>query len=131
MNKIKNNSYNQFKKLGYPSKKLESWKFSNSSHLKKYDTVISNSNIDIKEHLEKKNTLCFVNGVFIKESLENCTFKNEISISNTVDITEKDIIEMSENSKKKDYLILGLQNLMREYWLNLKKGIILVYKLIL
>ena len=67
MNKIKNNSYNQFKKLGYPSKKLESWKFSNSSHLKKYDTVISNSNIDIKEHLEKKNTLCFVNGVFIKD----------------------------------------------------------------
>ena len=69
MNEIKNNSYNQFKKLGYPTKRLENWKFSNSNHLKKYNTIISDSDIDIKEYLKTKNTLCFVNGSFIKESL--------------------------------------------------------------
>mgnify|MGYP005829956203 CR=1 FL=1 len=122
MNKIKNNSYNQFKKLGYPSKKLESWKFSNSSHLKKYNTVISNSNIDIKEHLEKKNTLCFVNGVFIKESLENCTFKNEISISNTMDITKKDTIEMSENFNKEGLFNLGIAKFNEGILVEFEKG---------
>ena len=99
MNEIKNNSYNQFKKLGYPTKKLENWKFSNSSHLKKYNTIISDSNIDIKEYLKIKNTLCFLNGALIKESLENCDFKNEILISNTIDIKETIIVNLRPPSK--------------------------------
>ena len=122
MNEIKNNSYNQFKRLGYPSKKLENWKFSNSSHLKKYDTIISDSDIDIKQYLKTKNTLCFVNGIFIKESLENCEFKNEISISNTIDIKEKDIITMSENFNNEALFNLGIAKFNEGIFIDFKKG---------
>ena len=122
MNEIKNNSYNQFKRLGYPSKKLENWKFSNSSHLKKYDTIISDSDIDIKQYLKTKNTLCFVNGIFIKESLENCEFKNEISISNTIDIKEKDVITMSENFNNEALFNLGIAKFNEGIFIDFKKG---------
>ena len=122
MNEIKNNSYNQFKKLGYPTKKLENWKFSNSSHLKKYNTIISDSNIDIKEYLKTKNTLCFVNGTFIKESLESCDFKNEILISNTMDIKEEDIIKMSENFNNEALFNLGIAKCNEGIFIEFKKG---------
>ena len=122
MNEIKNNSYNQFKKLGYPTKKLENWKFSNSSHLKKYNTIISDSNIDIKEYLKIKNTLCFLNGALIKESLENCDFKNEILISNTIDIKEKDTIKMSENFYNEALFTLGFAKFNEGIFIEFKKG---------
>ena len=122
MNEIKNNSYNQFKKLGYPTKKLENWKFSNSSHLKKYNTIISDSNIDIKEYLKIKNTLCFLNGALIKESLENCDFKNEILISNTIDIKEKDTIKMSENFNNEALFNLGIAKFNEGIFIKFKKG---------
>ena len=122
MNEIKNSSYNQFKKLGYPTKKLENWKFSNSSHLKKYNTIISDSNIDIKEYLKTKNTLCFLNGAFIKESLKNCDFKNEILISNTIDIKEKDIIKMSENFNNEAFFNLGIAKFNEGIFIEFKKG---------
>ena len=52
MDQTKNHSYNAFKKLGYPSKKLENWKFSNSSHLKNYNIINQDrSEIDIKQYL--------------------------------------------------------------------------------
>jgi|TARA_B100000287_G_scaffold70982_1_gene62432 Fe-S cluster assembly protein SufD len=122
VNEIKNNSYNQFKKLGYPTKKLENWKFSNSSHLKKYNTIISDSNIDIKEYLKIKNTLCFLNGALIKESLENCDFKNEILISNTIDIKEKDTIKMSENFNNEALFNLGIAKFNEGIFIEFKKG---------
>ena len=122
MNEIKNNSYNQFKKLGYPTKKLENWKFSNSSHLKKYNTIISESNIDIKEYLKIKNTLCFLNGALIKESLENCDFKNEILISNTIDIKAKDTIKMSENFNNEALFNLGIAKFNEGIFIEFKKG---------
>jgi len=122
MNEIKNNSYNQFKKLGYPSKKLENWKFSNSSHLKKYDTLIPNSDIDIKEHLKTKNTLCFVNGFFIKESLENCDFKNQISVSSTIDIKEENTIKMSKNFNNEGLFNLGVAKFNEGIFIEFKKG---------
>jgi len=122
VNEIKNNSYNQFKKVGYPTKKLENWKFSNSSHLKKYNTIISDSNIDIKEYLKIKNTLCFLNGALIKESLENCDFKNEILISNTIDIKEKDTIKMSENFNNEALFNLGIAKFNEGIFIEFKKG---------
>tara|TARA_B100000131_G_scaffold79581_1_gene76327 strand:+ start:7392 stop:8576 length:1185 start_codon:yes stop_codon:yes gene_type:complete len=122
VNEIKNNSYNQFKKLGYPTKKLENWKFSNSSHLKKYNTIISDSNIDIKEYLKIKNTLCFLNGALIKESLENCDFKNEILISNTIDIKAKDTIKMSENFNNEALFNLGIAKFNEGIFIEFKKG---------
>ena len=80
MNQTKNHSYNAFKKLGYPSKKLENWKFSNSKHLKSYNVINQDqSDIDIKQYLAIENALCFVNGKFVKESLNNFIYKITIN----------------------------------------------------
>ena len=90
--------------------------------MKKYNTIISDSDIDIKEYLKTKNTLCFVNGTFIKESLESCDFKNEILISNTMDIKEEDIIKMSENFNNEALFNLGIAKCNEGIFIEFKKG---------
>ena len=109
MNQTKNHSYNAFKKLGYPSKKLENWKFSNSSHLKNYNIINQDqSEIDIKQYLSMENALCFVNGKFIKESLNNFTYKNQISIGKTIEVKDSKIIKMSDNFQDESLFNLGI-----------------------
>ena len=109
MNQTKNHSYNAFKKLGYPSKKLENWKFSNSSHLKNYNIINQDqSEIDIKQYLSMENALCFVNGKFIKESLNNFTYKNQISIGKTIEVKDSEIIKMSDNFQDESLFNLGI-----------------------
>ena len=109
MNQTKNHSYNAFKKLGYPSKKLENWKFSNSSHLKNYNIINQDqSEIDIKQYLSMENALCFVNGKFIKESLDNFTYKNQISIGKTIEVKDSKIIKMSDNFQDESLFNLGI-----------------------
>jgi len=109
LNQTKNHSYNAFKKLGYPSKKLENWKFSNSSHLKNYNIINQDqSEIDIKQYLSMENALCFVNGKFIKESLNNFTYKNQISIGKTIEVKDSKIIKMSDNFQDESLFNLGI-----------------------
>ena len=43
LKKIQKYSHSRFEEIGYPSKKLENWKFSSSKHLKKY---LSNNSDD-------------------------------------------------------------------------------------
>ena len=98
MDQTKNHSYNVFKKLGYPSKKLENWKFSNSNHLKSYNVINQDqSDIDIKQYLAIENALCFVNGKFVKESLNNFIYKNQISICKTIEVEDNKMLKMSNN----------------------------------
>ena len=109
MNQTKNHSYNAFKKLGYPSKKLENWKFSNSSHLKNYNIINQDqSEIDIKQYLSMENALCFVNGKFIKESLNNFTYKDQILIGKTIEVKDSKIIKMSDNFQDESLFNLGI-----------------------
>ena len=123
MNQTKNHSYNAFKKLGYPSKKLENWKFSNSSHLKNYNIINQDqSEIDIKQYLSMENALCFVNGKFIKESLNNFTYKNQISIGKTIEVKDSKIIKMSDNFQDESLFNLGIAKLNEGVLIEFKEG---------
>jgi Fe-S cluster assembly protein SufD len=49
LKKIQQDSHDKFEALGYPSKKLENWKFSPSKHLKKYSSKnLDQSNFQLK-----------------------------------------------------------------------------------
>ena len=123
MNQTKNHSYNAFKKLGYPSKKLENWKFSNSSHLKNYNIINQDqSEIDIKQYLSMENALCFVNGKFIKESLDNFTYKNQISIGKTIEVKDSEIIKMSDNFQDESLFNLGIAKFNEGILIEFKEG---------
>ena len=123
MNQTKNHSYNAFKKLGYPSKKLENWKFSNSSHLKNYNIINQDqSEIDIKQYLAMENALCFVNGKFVKESLNNFTYKNQISIGKTIKVKDSKIIKMSDNFQDESLFNLGIAKFNEGVLIEFKEG---------
>ena len=123
MDQTKNHSYNACKKLGYPSKKLENWKFSNSSHLKNYNIINQDqSEIDIKQYLSMENALCFVNGKFIKESLNNFTYKNQISIGKTIEVKDSKIIKMSDNFQDESLFNLGIAKFNEGVLIEFKEG---------
>ena len=123
MNQTKNHSYNAFKKLGYPSKKLENWKFSNSKHLKSYNVINQDqSDIDIKQYLAIENALCFVNGKFVKESLNNFIYKNQISISKTIEVEDNEIVKMSNNFQGESLFNLGIAKFNEGIFIEFKKG---------
>ena len=123
MDQTKNHSYNAFKKLGYPSKKLENWKFSNSKHLKSYNVINQDqSDIDIKQYLAIENALCFVNGKFVKESLNNFIYKNQISISKTIEVEDNEIVKMSNNFQGESLFNLGIAKFNEGIFIEFKKG---------
>ena len=123
MDQTKNHSYNAFKKLGYPSKKLENWKFSNSNHLKSYNVINQDqSDIDIKQYLAIENALCFVNGKFVKESLNNFIYKNQISISKTIEVENNEIVKMSNNFQGESLFNLGIAKFNEGIFIEFKKG---------
>ena len=123
MDQTKNHSYNVFKKLGYPSKKLENWKFSNSNHLKSYNVINQDqSDIDIKQYLAIENALCFVNGKFVKESLNNFIYKNQISISKTIEVEDSEIVKMSNNFQGESLFNLGIAKFNEGIFIEFKKG---------
>ena len=123
MDQTKNHSYNAFKKLCYPSKKLENWKFSNSNHLKSYNVINQDqSDIDIKQYLAIENALCFVNGKFVKESLNNFIYKNQISISKTIEVEDNEIVKMSNNFQGESLFNLGIAKFNEGIFIEFKKG---------
>ena len=123
MDQTKNHSHNVFKKLGYPSKKLENWKFSNSKHLKSYNVINQDqSDIDIKQYLAIENALCFVNGKFVKESLNNFIYKNQISISKTIEVEDSEIVKMSNNFQGESLFNLGIAKFNEGIFIEFKKG---------
>ena len=123
MDQTKNHSYNAFRKLGYPSKKLENWKFSNSNHLKSYNVINQDqSDIDIKQYLAIENALCFVNGKFVKESLNNFIYKNQISISKTIEVEDNEVVKMSNNFQGESLFNLGIAKFNEGIFIEFKKG---------
>jgi len=123
LDQTKNHSYNVFKKLGYPSKKLENWKFSNSNHLKSYNVINQDqSDIDIKQYLAIENALCFVNGKFVKESLNNFIYKNQISIGKTIEVKDNKMLKMSNNFQGESLFNLGIAKFNEGIFIEFKKG---------
>mgnify|MGYP003310406498 CR=1 FL=1 len=60
LKKIQQDSHDKFEELGYPSKKLESWKFSPSKHLRKYNLInLDQSNFSIEQYNDKYTCLLY------------------------------------------------------------------------
>ena len=103
LKKIQQDSHDKFEELGYPSKKLESWKFSPSKHLKKYDSNnLNQSNFSIEQY-DNKYTLCFINGELAKESLNNFIYKDSITVSDIDELEDSSICSTSSNFEKEAF----------------------------
>jgi Fe-S cluster assembly protein SufD len=123
LKKIKQDSHNQFQQLGYPSKKLENWKFSSSSHLKKYKSEsMGDSDLSIEQY-SNKYTLCFINGELSQESLNDFFYKDHISISDIETFNDNEVSATSSNFKKEAFFHLGLSTIKTGKYFEFKKGV--------
>ena len=123
LKKIKQDSRLQFQQLGYPSKKLENWKFSSSSHLKKYESEsIRDNNLSIEQY-NNKYTLCFINGELSQESLNDFFYKDHISISDIETLNDNQVSATSSNFKKEAFFNLGLSTMKTGKYFEFKKGL--------
>ena len=123
LEKIKQDSHTQFQQLGYPSKKLENWKFSSSSHLKKYKSENINDNDLSIEQYSNKYTLCFINGELSQESLNDFFYKDHISISDIETLNDNEVSATSSNFKKEAFFHLGLSTIKTGKYFEFKKGV--------
>ena len=108
LEKLQSKGRKKFDELGFPSKKLENWKFSSSKHLKKYNSSYRSDAISLTDKYKDKYTLCFFNGQLLKESLENFIYQKEITISDIKSIDDKSITSTSSNYEKEAFFNLGL-----------------------
>ena len=69
-----------------------------------------------------ENALCFVNGKFIKESLNNFTYKNQISIGKTIEVKDSKIIKMSDNFQDESLFNLGIAKFNEGVLIEFKEG---------
>ena len=89
---VRENAFNNFLKIGYPTKKQESWRYTNLSSLVKTKYQSSNreaSKIDnniISEHsIENSHRIVFVNGIFDNKFSSINDISKQITIRNISD----------------------------------------------
>ena len=89
---VRENAFNNFLKIGYPTKKQESWRYTNLSSLVKTKYQSSNreaSKIDnniISEHsIENSHRIVFVNGIFDNKFSSIKDISKQITIRNISD----------------------------------------------
>jgi len=89
---VRENAFNNFLKIGYPTKKQESWRYTNLSSLVKTKYQLSNreaSKIDnniISEHsIENSHRIVFVNGIFDNKFSSIKDISKQITIRNISD----------------------------------------------
>ena len=122
LKKIQKHSRSRFEELGYPSKKLENWKFSSSKHLKKYSSNNSNNkNISIEQYSDKY-TLCFINGEISLESLNKFIYKDTITILDINELEDESICSTSSNFEKEAFFHLGLSTIKSGKYFEFKEG---------
>lgn len=86
---IRKDAFENFLKIGYPTKKHENWRFTNLTKLAKteYHTIIGKSiEIDAKiinEHsIENSHRIIFINGIFDAELSELGNISKQVSVKN-------------------------------------------------
>ncbi len=123
LKKIQQDSHDQFEELGYPSKKLENWKFSSSKHLKKYKSDSShNKDLSIDQYKDQY-TLCFINGKLSEKSLNDFAYKDDISISDIETLNDNSLCVTSSHFKKEAFFHLGLSTVKTGKYFEFKKGV--------
>ena len=123
LKKIQQDSHDKFEALGYPSKKLENWKFSPSNHLKKYSSKnLDQSNFSIEKYSDKY-TLCFINGELATESLNHFIYKDSITILDIGELEDNSICSTSSNFEKEAFFHLGLSTVKTGKYFEFHKGV--------
>ena len=121
LKKIQKHSHARFEQLGYPSKKLENWKFSSSKHLKKYDSINSGKDISIDRYGDEY-TLCFVNGEMALESLNKFIYKDDMNILDIHELNDETTCSTSSNFEKEALFHLGLSTIKSGKYFEFKQG---------
>ncbi len=122
LKKIQKYSHSRFEEIGYPSKKLENWKFSSSKHLKKY---LSNNSDDKDTSIDNHGdeyTLCFMNGEITLESLNKFIYKDDMTILDIDQLSDENICSTSSNFEKEALFHLGLSTIKSGKYFEFKKG---------
>ena len=123
LKKIQQDSHDKFSELGYPSKKLENWKFSPSKHLKKYSSINLNHSKFSIEKFSDKYTLCFINGELATESLNHFIYKDSITILDIGELEDNSICSTSSNFEKEAFFHLGLSSIKTGKYFEFHKGV--------
>lgn len=122
LKKIQKHSRSRFEELGYPSKKLENWKFSSSKHLKKYSSNNSNNKDISVEQYSDEYTLCFINGEISLESLNKFIYKDDMIILDIDELKDESICSTSSNFDKEAFFHLGLSTIKSGKYFEFKEG---------
>lgn len=120
--KIQKHSHSRFEELGYPSKKLENWKFSSSKHLKKYSSNHSNNKDISIDQYGDEHTLCFVNGEISLESLNKFIYKDDMTALDIGELNDESTCSTSSNFEKEAFFHLGLSTVKSGKYFEFKKG---------
>ena len=117
---IKKNSLEFFNVNGFPSKKLENWKFTSSKNFKRFSKL---SSVAEKQTIESDElSIVFINGVLDKDSLENFKFSDLLEVKNLNELNNKELLHFSENFLNESMFNLGMSEFENGSYLSFKKN---------
>jgi len=117
---IKKNGLEFFNVNGFPSKKLENWKFTSSKNFKRFSKF---SSVAKKQKIESDElSIVFINGVLDKDSLENFKFSDLLEVKNLNELNNKEILDCSENFLNESMFNLGISEFENGSYLSFRKN---------
>ena len=122
INSLKKTSSEYFTKQGYPSKKLENWKFTSIKNLKKFkkkkSSNAAHTNIETDE-----STLLFINGKLCLNTLKNFKYLDNIEIKELVNIDNEMILTFSNSFLDDSMFNLGISDFDGGHYIKFTKSI--------
>ena len=119
---LKKTSSEYFTKQGYPSKKLENWKFTSTKNLKKFkkkkSSNAAHTNIETDE-----STLLFINGKLCLNTLKNFKYLDNIEIKELVNIDNEMILTFSNSFLDDSMFNLGISDFDGGHYIKFTKSI--------
>ena len=118
---LKKISSDFFNKQGYPSKKLENWKFTSSKNLIKFDKQDSPDIVSRKIETDE-STLLFINGKLCLDTLEKFKFKDNLEIQDLVNINDENVFAFSNTFSNDAMFNLGMSDFESGHYIKFKKN---------
>ena len=117
---LKKTSLEFFHKQGYPTKKLENWKFTSSKNFKKFSKK-EISDISIANISTDETTLLFINGKLCLNTFKNFRYRDNIEINELANIEEKAILTFSDTFMNDAMFNLGMSEFDGGHYIKFKK----------
>ena len=119
---LKKTSLEFFHKQGYPTKKLENWKFTSSKNFKKFSKK-EISDISIANISTDETTLLFINGKLCLNTFKNFRYRDNIEINELANIEEKAILTFSDTFMNDAMFNLGMSEFDGGHYIKFKKQV--------